>query len=166
MAKLYLQRVSPNALAPTQATTFSACFDLYADLTEREVTVFGSDNSKRIVDTMLDELVLGSGERALVPTGWLMQPQEGFAIKFYPRSGCAIKQGLNLANSVGIIDRDFPNETMLAIQNTSSTEVILSHGERLGQLEVYAVEPIDMDIVFELPKLTSNRTGGFGHTGV
>lgn len=166
MAKLYLQRVSPNACAPTQATEFSACNDLYADLIEREVVVFDSSNNKRVVDTLLDELVLNAGDRALVPTGWKMQPEEGYAVKFYPRSGSAIKLGLNLANSVGVIDRDYPEETMLAVHNTSDMPVAIKHKDRLGQLEVYKTEQIDMELTFVLPEISSKRVSGFGSTGV
>lgn len=166
MAKLHLQRNSDTAVEPTQATTFSACLDIYADTNNREITVFDSNNIKRVVDTLLDDLVLQPQERALIPTGWLMQPEEGYAVKFYPRSGCAIKQGLALANCVGVIDRDYTQETMLAVINTSGASATIIHGDRLGQLEVYKVEPIDIELVQELPKLISNRAGGFGSTGV
>lgn len=166
MAKLYLQRFSTTAIEPVQATEFSACHDIHADLVDREVTVFAADNSKRIVDTLLDSLVLKPGDRALVPTGWKMQPEAGFAVKFYPRSGLSIKQGINLANCVGVIDRDFPDETMLALHNTSGADVMITHGDRVGQLEVYQVEPIEKEVVETLPSIESSREGGFGSTGV
>lgn len=166
MAKLYLERVTQTAIEPTKATVFSACHDLYADLHEREITVFGPDNVKRTVDMLLSDLVLKPGERALVPTGWKMQPEEGFAIKFYPRSGLAVKQALNLANCVGVIDRDYPEETMLAMYNTSGADIVIENYSRIAQLEVYAVEPIEQEVVETLPSLMSDRTSGFGSTGV
>lgn len=49
-------------------------------------------------------LRLEPGSRALIPTGIFTTIPEGYEVQIRPRSGLAIKKGLNLINCVGTID--------------------------------------------------------------
>lgn len=49
-------------------------------------------------------LRLDPGARALIPTGIFTSIPEGYEVQLRPRSGLAIKKGLNLINCVGTID--------------------------------------------------------------
>lgn len=166
MNNLYLERNSETATLPTLATDMSACFDIYADIAGRTITVFDSFNSLSEQDMLFTDLIIPPNGRALVPTGFKMQPSEGFCIKFYPRSGNSIKRGLTQSNAVGIIDRDYPNETMVPIHNTSSVPMRIDHGERVAQLAISKVESTVIVEVDTLPIIESNREGGFGSTGL
>lgn len=52
----------------------------------------------------LTMLRLEPGSRAIIPTGIYTSIPEGYEIQLRPRSGLAIKKGLNLINCVGTID--------------------------------------------------------------
>ena len=164
MNKLYIERVSKNALVPTKGTTHAACYDLYADLKQRTVTLRDelSEEFKAICDDT--SIILDVGERALIPTGWKMQCPVGTSIDFLPRSGQAWKQGLTVINAPGVIDHDYQNECFVAVVNTTQTAIRIEHGERIAQMRLVPV--LDTELIeAELPEVNSNRTGGFGSSG-
>ena len=83
----------------------------------------------------------------------------------YPRSGLATKQGLRLANSVGVIDSDYRGEIIVALHNDSQMVQYIENGERIAQLVVMQYEHEDAQEVEELSG-TERGSGGFGSTGV
>lgn len=160
---LYLERVTEAAKLPESQTTHSACFDVFCDLQGRIVETF-SVHGKHAVKTN-QNIKLYPGDRAMIPTGWKMSCDPGWKIELAPRSGNAIKRGITLINSIGIVDADFSAEVMLLIVNLNTTDVVtIEHGERLAQLSLEKVHPANM-IIGKLPGLESNRAGGFGSTG-
>lgn len=162
--KLYLEAVTDTAKLPVQATEYSAGLDICADFTGRTIQVKGEFDS--FETTKLDnEFVLPPHSRALIPTGWKMQCALDHCIKLYPRSGNAWKHGIRLANGTGIVDADFPNEVMAILHNTTDLPFVIEQGERIAQICVERVTPVDIQVVTELPPLTSIRNGGFGHSG-
>ena len=52
-------------------------------------------------------LRLEPGSRAIIPTGIYTSIPEGYEVQLRPRSGLAIKKGLNLINCIGTIDAKF-----------------------------------------------------------
>lgn len=117
--KVYLERVSSTAKAPTKGSTHAAYFDLYADLESRTVTKRTEVNEEVKVHTILegDYITLQPKERVLIPTGWKMQCPEDMSIDFVPRSGIAWKEGVSVINTPGVIDCDYPNECYVALVN-------------------------------------------------
>lgn len=166
MNNIYLERVSKNALVPTKGTTHAACYDLYADLKQRTVTLRNKLSEEFKIALCNDTfIILEVGERALIPTGWKMQCPVGTSIDFLPRSGQAWKQGLTVINAPGVIDHDYQNECFVAVVNTTQTAICIEHGERIAQMRLVPVLETKL-IEAELPPVSSDRTGGFGSTGV
>jgi len=162
MHNLYLERISETAIKPAKATTHSAAYDMYADLNGRYVKVYRVGKpQERIANSSIE---LFPGERAMIPTGWKMCCDPGWKIEIAPRSGNAIKKGLTLINCIGIIDADYRHEVMALVHNTSLEIVRIEDGDRISQLALERVNHIDF-IEGTLPKIDSNRDGGFGHTG-
>ena len=56
-------------------------------------------------------------ERALVPTGLAIAIPEGYAGFVQPRSGLAIKQGVTVLNTPGLIDSHYRGELKVALIN-------------------------------------------------
>ena len=54
-----------------------------------------------------EPLTLKPGERALVPTGLVLQIPEGHEGQVRPRSGIALRHGVTVLNSPGTIDADY-----------------------------------------------------------
>jgi dUTP pyrophosphatase len=109
-------------------------------------------------------LVIGPGERALVPTGFAMAMPEGFEAQVRPRSGLAIKQGLTLLNSPGTVDSDYRGEVGVVLVNLGQESVTISRGDRIAQLVVQRIPRVRISEVEALPD-SKRGTGGFGHTG-
>jgi dUTP pyrophosphatase len=110
-------------------------------------------------------ILLGPDERALVRTGLIFNIPEGYSMRLHPRSGMALKYGLVLGNSEGIVDEDYILETKLIILNTSTDVIKIYHGDRIAQGELVRYEQFDIEETWEQPTQKSNRVGGFGSTG-
>jgi dUTP pyrophosphatase len=78
----------------------------------------------------------------------------------------SLKQGLVLANAEGVIDSDYTEELMVLLHNISENSITINDGDRVAQAElVQNIEyVIEQTAVRPIPK--TNRTGGFGSTGV
>ena len=165
MTKLFIERVSKNALVPTKATTYSAGFDIHCDIQGRMVRCMNPKNQPYDVHTLTEPFYLQPNHRAIIPTGWKMRCAEDEAIEFHPRSGLSFKVGITMINCMGLIDADYPDETGLILTNLSEMPFKITHGERLGQLMVRKLHDTVIEEVDELPAVVSNRVGGFGSSG-
>jgi dUTP pyrophosphatase len=108
-------------------------------------------------------LRLDPGARALIPTGIFTSIPEGYEVQLRPRSGLAIKKGLNLINCVGIIDSDYTSEWGIPVVNQGLEAIWIEDGERICQAVLNKVEQIEWEEVDKIEK--TDRTGGFGSTG-
>lgn len=111
-----------------------------------------------------EKIVLGSLERALVPTGIRMAIPEGYEIQVRPRSGLAWKHGITMLNSPGTIDADYRGEIKVIVVNLSKEAYTIEPQERIAQLVLNKVEQLEFQIVDSLDE-TERGEGGFGHTG-
>lgn len=104
------------------------------------------------------------GGRALVPTGIALALPEGYAGFVQPRSGLALRHGVTLLNSPGLIDAGYRDELKVLLVNLDPTEAFdIARGDRIAQLVVQAVARVEWTPVEALDG--SNRGGGFGSTG-
>ncbi|NTU89454.1 MAG: dUTP diphosphatase [Actinobacteria bacterium] len=104
-------------------------------------------------------------ERALIPTGFAMAIPEGYAGFIQPRSGMAIKQGLSMVNTPGLIDSHYRGEIKIAAINLDpNTTIHIKRGDRVAQLVIQAV-PLVKIVEVEALDETGRGTGGFGSSG-
>lgn len=112
-----------------------------------------------------DVTLAAGGGRGLVPTGVAVAIPRGFAGFIQPRSGLALKHGVTVLNTPGLIDADYRGELKVLLINTDPSEPFLvARGERIAQLVVQAVEHVIFTEVDDLDD-TDRGDGGFGHTG-
>lgn len=111
-----------------------------------------------------EPIVLGSLERALIPTGIKMAIPEGYEVQVRPRSGLALKHGISMANAIGTIDSDYRGEIGVILINLSKDEYVVQPQERIGQLVLNKVAQMEFEVVESLDE-TERGSGGFGHTG-
>lgn len=110
------------------------------------------------------ELAPGGG-RALIPTGIAVAIPAGHAGFVQPRSGLAVKHGVTVLNSPGLIDSGYRDELRVALVNLDpSTAYRVERGDRIAQLVILAVDQAALRVVEELPPAQRNA-GGFGSTG-
>ena len=124
----------------------------------------------RVGDAGLDltsavDVEVAPGERAMVPTGVAVAIPVGHAGLVLPRSGLASRLGLTLANAPGLIDSGYRGEVTCAVVNLDREHgVSIRRGDRIAQLVVVPVPPVEPVWVDELPG-SERGEGGFGSTG-
>lgn len=137
-------RLDPGLPLPAYAHEGDAGFDLYSAV----------------------DVVIPAGERVLVPTGIAMAIPEGHAGFVQPRSGLALRSGLSMANSPGLIDSHYRGEIkVIAINLDPRESIAVTRGMRIAQMVIL---PVDRATLTEVDCLddTLRGEGGFGSTGV
>jgi dUTP pyrophosphatase len=165
--KVNVVTITPNPL-PQYETPKSAGMDIRADFSRvtpenpikawgnAEIIFAGEHHTKTL-------LRLDPGARALIPTGLFSAIPEGYEIQLRPRSGLAIKKGLNLINCIGTIDADYRQEWGVPVVNQGLETIWIEDGERICQAVLNKVEQIEWVQVESLDE--TERAGGFGSTG-
>jgi dUTP pyrophosphatase len=142
--RIRFQRLVPHAREPERAHEHDAGYDLRA----------------------AEDARLEPGERTSVGTGVAVAIPEGHAGLVLPRSGLAAKHGIALTNAPGLIDSGYRGEIRVLLLNTDRDEAFeIAAGDRIAQLVVVRVEPIEFEEAAELDD-TSRAAAGFGSTGV
>jgi dUTP pyrophosphatase len=171
--KIKVFKMFPEAHLPEFGTDWAACFDLKASLRLGDsITLYTEDNIKleytlREEDQFPGAILLGPKERVLVPTGLIFDLRSDQSVRIHPRSGLALKQGITVMNCEGVVDADYVQQTFVMIVNTSNCPVVINDGDRIAQAEVVnnPTQPTFV-VVDQAPAAKTNRTGGFGSTGI
>jgi dUTP pyrophosphatase len=111
-----------------------------------------------------EEVTIPPLGRVLVPSGFAIALPQGYEAQVRPRSGLALRSGLTILNSPGTIDADYRDEVKILLINLGEKPVTLKRGDRIAQLIVAPVTRVRWQEVEDLP--ATERTGGFGHTGI
>lgn len=113
-----------------------------------------------------EHVVLRPYERALISTGLAIALPDGYAGFVQPRSGMAIKRGLSIVNTPGLIDAHYRGELKVIVINLDADhEIVIERGDRIAQLVIQRVPTVQLVEVDELDA-TDRGTGGFGSSGV
>ena len=138
-----VQRLDPEMPLPAYAHPGDAGIDLHA----RESIVIPCGGGRVLMPT---------GIAVAIPLGWA-----GFVL---PRSGLALKHGLSVVNSPGLIDSAYRGELKVVLINTDPTDDYeVTRGDRIAQLVLQRVGEVTWNEVDELSG--DDRGGGFGHSG-
>lgn len=141
---LPLQILSEQAQAPTYAHTDDAGLDLRSTA----------------------NLTLQPFERQLIPTGIALAIPSGYAGFVQPRSGMAIKHGLSLVNTPGLIDANYRGEIKVpAINLDPTTPIEIRVGDRIAQLVLLPIAHAEIMETKELPE-SIRGANGFGSSGI
>ena len=112
-----------------------------------------------------DVRIPAAGGRVLVPTGLAVAIPSGYAGLVLPRSGLAMKHGVTLLNTPGLIDAQYRGEVKILLVNTDPAEDYdVRRGDRIAQLVIQKVEYVDFELVDDLDE-TTRDTFGFGSSG-
>lgn len=127
---------------PERATTGSAGYDFFSPV----------------------EVIIEPGSHKLIPTGVRCKIEPGYVLQLFPRSGLGFKKGLQLRNTVGIIDSDYYNANneghiMAMLVNTGTEDIIIKEGMAFMQ-GIFLEYGITYD-----DNVENTRTGGMGSTG-
>ncbi len=113
-----------------------------------------------------EDVVLAPLERRLISTGLAIAIPDGYAGFVQPRSGLALREGLSMANTPGLIDAHYRGELKVCAVNLDAEKSIhIERGERIAQLVIQKVPVVSLVEVDELDE-TDRGEGGFGSSGV
>ncbi len=110
-----------------------------------------------------ESVALGPGERRAVATGLEIELPPGTVGLVWPRSGLAVRHGVDTL--AGVIDSDYRGEVKVVLINHGREPVQVAAGDRIAQLLVQRVEQVDFAVEADLTT-TVRGAGGFGSTGV
>ncbi len=127
-----------------------------------ELPAYGSANAAGADLRAAVDVTLRPGERVAVPTGLHVAIPVGHVGLVWPRSGLAVRHGLDTL--AGVIDSDYRGEVRVVLVNHGQEAASLARGDRIAQLLIQKVERADFRIVDRLEE-TGRGEGGFGSTG-
>ncbi len=153
---LKVRRLCTTASLPVRGSDDAAGYDLAACLTDEGGSPRGNFTANGAITLM-------PGARAVVPTGLAITVPKGTYGRIGPRSGLALRNGIDTL--AGIVDRDYTDEVGVILINFGQELFVIHHGMRIAQLVIEKIETPD---VVEVDRLedTVRGTGGFGSTGV
>ena len=139
-AVLEFKKLDARATLPTRGSPAAAGLDIYC----------------------IEEVTIGPRERHLAKTGLAVAIPHGYYGRIAPRSGLAVKQGLDVL--AGVIDSDYRGEIGCLLYNTSDETIHLPAQSKICQL---IIEKIELPTAVWADDLTdtSRGSGGFGSTG-
>lgn len=106
--------------------------------------------------------VLEPGARAAVATGVRLQIPPGHVGLIWPRSGLAVRHGIDTL--AGVIDSDYRGEVMVVLVNHGADPVRIAAGDRIAQVLFQKVERARL-VAADALDATRRGSGGLGSTG-
>ena len=108
-------------------------------------------------------VVVPSRGRAMVPTDLSIAVPDGTYGRIAPRSGLALRSGIDVG--AGVVDADYRGPLAVVLFNHSDKDFSIQTGDRIAQL---ILEKIAIAEVEERDELSDTERGqaGFGSTGV
>ena len=140
MIDVPIRRLRPDAHLPEQAYEGDAGMDLAA----------------------CEAVTIEPGERAVVPTGLAIEIPDGYAGFVQPRSGLAVRHGIGIVNTPGLIDSGYRGEIRVVLINTDREQrFTVEPGMRIAQL---VIVPVAAARLVEVDELAASERGsrGFG----
>ena len=124
--------------------------------------VYGSEGAAGADLSASEAVTLAPGERAAVATGLHVEIPRGHVGLVWPRSGLAVRHGIDTL--AGVIDSDYRGELKVVLVNHGAEPFSISPGDRIAQLLVQRVERARF---LRADKLEDTTRGakGFGSTG-
>nr|CAH8828872.1 unnamed protein product [Trichobilharzia regenti] len=139
--KLRFKKLTNQATTPTRGSAFAAGYDLYAAY---DATIY-------------------AGGRELVKTDIQIQLPDGCYGRVAPRSGLALKNGIDVG--AGVIDQDYRGNVGVVLFNFGKGDFVIKKGDRIAQLiceRIFCPELVECESLEE----TERGSNGYGSTGV
>jgi dUTP pyrophosphatase len=109
-----------------------------------------------------EEGSIAPNERMMVPVGICTSFSPEYYMRVAPRSGLAVKSGINVL--AGVIDSSYRGEWKVILHNTSTNYFHFEIGDRIAQAIPEKISTEEFTFVERLND-TERGAGGFGSTG-
>lgn len=137
---LRVKVLTPGATLPKRQTGGSAGYDLATN----------------------EAFELAPGERRVIGTGLSIAVPDGTYGRIAPRSGLAVRHGIQTL--AGVVDADYRGELGVVLINHGAEPFRATKGERIAQLVIERISTPFVTVVDDLDD-TRRGAGGFGSTG-
>tara|TARA_B100000287_G_scaffold433904_1_gene496844 strand:- start:1548 stop:1970 length:423 start_codon:yes stop_codon:yes gene_type:complete len=138
--KIRVKKVFAEANLPTRANDSDAGYDLYST----------------------ESLPITPSSRQAICTGICVEIPKGYYGRIAPRSGLALKAGVDVLG--GVIDSGYRDEIKVILINLGETLVSIDEGDRIAQLIIEKCEDIEWENVDSLND-SERGESGFGSSG-
>jgi dUTP pyrophosphatase len=141
--KVKIVRVDKSLPLPEYHTEGAVAFDMYSR----------------------EDAAIAPGELTMLPSNFIIQVPDGYALIIAARSSLAKKKGLVLRNGIGVIDKDYhgpEDEIKILVYNFTDSPVAVTRGERIAQGLIVPVAKATWE---EVSVIKDDSRGGFGSTG-
>lgn len=141
MNTVSVKKLDIDSIIPTKAHDDDAGWDLYSNV----------------------NAVLYPGDRMVVKTGIALGIPYGYYGRIAPRSGLAVKRGIDVL--AGVVDAGYRNEIgVVLINHHLDHQFPINQGDRIAQI---IFERVDDFRLYEVTELNSGERGmdGFGSSG-
>jgi len=141
MNTVSVKKLDIDALVPSKAHADDAGWDLYSN----------------------ENGIIYPGDRMVIKTGIALGIPYGYYGRIAPRSGLAVKRGIDVL--AGVVDSGYRNEIGVVLINHDPTKQFpITRGDRIAQIIFERVDDFRLYVVDELS--TAERgMGGFGSSG-
>lgn len=143
MSEIIFKRVHPNAQIPEYKTPGAAAFDF----------------------ALVEDVEIAPRSMEKIRTGLIIKTPDDHVLVIASRSSNPVKKGVDMANSIGIIDSDYGgpgDEIFLVLMNLTDEPVKIPAGERIAQGMFL---PVTRGQFKEVEEMTLPNRGGHGSTG-
>ena len=138
--KIKIKKINTDGRVPTRAKSSDAGYDLYSTV----------------------DMPITPTARQLVPTGIAIEIPEGYYGRIAPRSGLAVRAGIDIL--AGVVDSGYRNEIKVVMINLGEGLVSVNKGDRIAQLIIEKCHDVEWEEVNELSD-SDRGEGGFGSSG-
>ena len=135
---------SDRVIMPQRGTKHSAGYDIFSPIPQ--------------------DIIISPNKKVLIWTNIKAYMQEREVLIAVVRSSMGIKLDLTLANTLGIIDKDYYNNPKnegnigICLKNTGDKDVIIKYGDAIGQVVFFPY------LVSDNCNTDNDRVGGIGST--
>ena len=137
---LKVRKLTADAIIPVRGSAGAVGYDLYSSM----------------------DTCVALKNRTLIDTGIAITLPPGTYGRVAPRSGLAVKKGIQVG--AGVIDPDYTGEVKVLLFNDGESDFVIKKGDRIAQLIIERCEtPIIEEVDFL--NVTERGEGGFGSTG-
>lgn len=133
-------QLDAGAIAPKRATTSDAGYDLHA----------------------IGTYLIDPNQRSTIRTGIRLAIPEGYYGRIAPRSGLAVKNGIQVL--AGVIDAGYRGEILVCLHNSGAAPLPVATGDRIAQIIFERCHSAEFAPCETLPA-SQRGEGGFGSSG-
>lgn len=135
-----VKKLAEDAIIPKKNNSTDAGYDIYS----------------------AEDKNINTGSRDLVKTNISMAIPSGYVGLIWPRSGLAVKQGVDTL--AGVIDSGYRGEVCVVLQNHGDKTLFIKKGDRIAQILIQKIEDFVLTEVEELD-ISDRGRSGFGSSG-